>query len=63
VFVLHQTTLNQPQNKNDDLETFIILPLHLQKMQRIIMVTSTTMDVGAASGMEKAIAQVSGSSL
>jgi hypothetical protein len=62
VFVLHQKTLNQPQNKKDDLETFINLPPHLQKWQRI-MVTSTPMDVGAASGMEEAIAQVSGSSL
>jgi hypothetical protein len=27
--MLHQTTLNQPQNKKDDLATFSSLPLHL----------------------------------
>jgi hypothetical protein len=62
--VLHQTTLNQPQNKKYDLATFSSLPLHPQKWQRIIdMATSTDVGVGAASGMKEAIAQVSGSSL
>jgi hypothetical protein len=56
------TILTQPQNKKDDLATFLSLPLHPQKWQRIIvMVTSTALDVGAAYGMEEAVVQVSGS--
>jgi hypothetical protein len=43
--------------------TFISLPLHPQKWQRInIMVTSMAVDMGEVSSMEEAIAQVSGSS-
>jgi hypothetical protein len=62
--MLHWTTLNQPQNKKDDLRTFISLPLNPHQWQRIIiMVTSTAVDVAAAYGMEEAIVQVSGSSL
>jgi hypothetical protein len=61
--MLHWTTLNQPQPQKEDLATFISLPLHPQKWQRInIMVTSMAVDMGEASSMEEAIAQVSGSS-
>jgi hypothetical protein len=64
VFVLHQKTLNQPHNKKDDLATFSSLPLHPQKWQSIIdIATSTDVGVGAASAIEEAIAEVSGSSL
>jgi 3-methyladenine DNA glycosylase/8-oxoguanine DNA glycosylase len=62
--MLHLSTLNQLQNKKDDLATFIRLLLNPHKWQRIIsMVTSTAVDVGAAYSMEEAIVQVSGSGL
>jgi hypothetical protein len=62
VFVLHLTTLNQPQNKKYDVATFISLPLHPHKWPSIIiMETSTAVDLGAACDIEEAIVQVSGS--
>jgi hypothetical protein len=64
VLILHWTTLSQPQNKKDDLGTYISLPLNPHQWQRIIiMVTSTGVDMGAAYCIKEAIVQVSGSSL